>query len=448
MARTIHPASPLGIELSRRRALQALGLVALTPAALSLAGCAPDGGGGGSDDPLSGTLTFVYMGDADQQKAFKQLFELFNEQYPDIELKAQGIPSGNWATFSNAVATKIAGGAKIDIIQIATEGQRLFSSKKGLLHPLEDLIEQDRKVVDEYWSDCNPNLKTWNTEYASPDGKTYFMPGGFNTMCLYANKDVFAAAGAELPEADWTWDDFVAAGTLIKEKTGAFLVPAASGYFTDVMPWLTTNGASTFDAEWSTPSYDTDAAIESAEFVRGLVEQGLAPEPGGQFDAGVQLQKGELATLGGGRWPTLGMRDLDMVDKVRIVNWPTRAGNGSPVGWDAWPITESSQNKQAAWTFIKFLISKEASEYFATIGGTIVPARNSVANSAAFTDNAPEGSPLLSEAMSFATPIPSPDRGAECQKVIEEAWLSVISGNQKASVALPAANEKLAELVP
>lgn len=434
--------------------MQILGLAAAVPAVVSLASCSSGPGAAtattGMGSATKGKLTFVYMGDASQQKGFKQLFGLFNEKFPDIKLSAQAIPSNNWATFSNAVATKIAGGAQIDVINIATEGQRLFASK-GILTPLEPFIEQDQDVIDEYWSDCNPNLKTWNTEYASTDGKTYYMPGGFNTMALYANKDVFAQAGVSLPETNWTWDDFLSAGTEILDKTGAFLVPttssATAGYFTDVMPWLTTNGASTFNADWSKATYDSPAAIESANFARGLVEQGLAPKPGGQFDAPAQLAKGKLATLGGGRWPTINMRDLKIVDKVQIVNWPTKIGNGSPVGWDAWPIAASSQNKQAAWTFIKFLISKEAGEYFATLGGTIVPARNSVANSTAFTDNAPVGSALLSDALEFATPIPSPDRGAECQKVIEDSWLSVISGNAKAEEALPVANSKLNDLL-
>src|SRR5690606_8662019 len=135
---------------------------------------------------------------------------------------------------------------------------------------------------------------------------------------------------------------------------------------------------------------------------------------------------GKLASLTGGRWPVLGVRDLDMVDDTVIVNWPTKVGNGSPVGWDAWNITKNSENKEAAWTFIKFLMSKEAGSYFAEVGGTIVPARVSVANSPALTDNAPEGTVRLSEAMSWATPIPSINQGAEAQKTIEEAWGTII----------------------
>jgi len=430
------------------RRITAIAAAAVT-ATLVMTGCTTGGGGGGATgSPDSGELNFVYMGDADQQKAFNALFAEFNKQYPDIKLKAVGIPSGNWATFSTTVATRLAGGQKIDIIQVATEGQRLFASK-GILEDLAPYIEQDQDVVDDYFSDINPNLVKFNEEFASgPNGETVFIPGGFNTMAMYLNKTVFEAAGVPIPEdGNWTWDEFVAAGKQIKEKTGAYLTGAGAGYFVDVMPWLTTNGASTFNADWSEPTYNSPAAVESAEFARSLVEMGLAPEPGGQFDGNTAFKQGKLATLNGGRWPVLGIRDMDMVDNTVVVNWPTKTTNGSPVGWDAWNITKNSQNKQAAWTFIKFLMSKEAGEYFAKIGGTIVPARESVANSPAFTDNAPEGTVRLSEAMSWATPIPSIDQGAEAQKTIEEAWGTIIAGQGDAQETLDAAQAKLESLV-
>lgn len=423
-------------------------------AATSLAGC------GGSDGKQSGEtttelgsgeagqLTFVYMGDADQQKAFTSLFEVFNKDYPDIKLKAMGIPSGDWATFSNTVATRLAGGEKIDIIQVATEGQRLFASK-GILTDLDPFIEKDKDYVDEYWEDIDPRLKEFNEKYASgPNGETVFIPGGYNTMALYLNKSTFEAAGVEIPEnGDWTWDEFLDAARQIKEKTGAFMMPASSSYFGAIMPWLTTNGTSTFNDDWTQPTFNSPAAVEAASFARQLVEEELVPAPGGQFDVNSAFKQGKLAAIDGGRWVTLGIRDMDVVDDTVVVNWPTKVGHGSPVGWDAWNITERSENKDAAWTFIKFLMSKEAGEYFAGVGGTIVPARLSVAESSYFTDNAPAEVTRLADAMSWATAIPSIDRGAEAQKIMEESWLTIISGQGDAQAVLDNAQDQLAALV-
>ena len=394
------------------------------------------------------TLTFVYNGDAAEAKSFQGLFDAFNEEHPEIELKAQGIAARSWSDFSNTVATRMAGGTDLDIIQIATEGQRLFASK-GLLEPLDPYIEQDQELVNDYFADQNPSVLDWNRKYSSTDGSTYYMPGPYNTVGLYVNTEIFEQAGVELPTGDWTWDEFKAAGHQIKETTGAFLYPAAAdGQFASVSPWLLTNGANSFNEDWDTATFDSPEAIESAEFVRSLVEDGLSPEPGGEFDAPTQFAQGNLATFPGGRWPTGDIKRLDFVDSTQIVSFPHNIENGSPVGWDAWPILKNSKNKDAAWTFIKFLISERAGEYFAANpNGASIPARVSAATSQPFLDGAPVGTTKLVDALEYATPIPSPDRGPEAEQIILEAWLNAITGTSSAEDALTEANKKLTDLL-
>ncbi|MGW0231486.1 ABC transporter substrate-binding protein [Actinopolymorpha singaporensis] len=439
------PPPPGRPSYSRRKFLSRVGGAALVPAFGSvLAGCGGEGdtGPGGA---TSGTVTFVYYGDAESQKAYDKLFRKFRAKYPDITLKAQGIAADSWAGFANTVATRLAGGQSLDVVQIATEGQRIFASKQ-LLEPLDPYINKDKAAVDAYYADTPPNLRKWLKEYASPDGKTYFMPGGYNTMAMYLNTELFGKAGLDIPQA-WTWEEFRAAGKTIKEKTGAFLTVAGSGYFTDVMTWLTNNDTSTLSADWKTAQYDSPAAVEALTFARSLVVDGLAPKPGGNLEAPTLMAQGKLATFGGGRWPTNDLRRVKFVDKVRLVRWPKNAGVGSPVGWDAWPILKQSKNKDAAWTLIKYLISEQFGDAITIGGGGAVPARISDATGAEFLKDAPQNTELLVELLKDATPIPGPDRGAECQKVIEEAWLQGISGTKEPRAALTEANKKLQDLL-
>jgi ABC-type glycerol-3-phosphate transport system substrate-binding protein len=420
---------------NRRSFLRGLGGAALLPTiGGSLAGCSDSGA-------ASGELTFVYYGDAELQKDYDKLFAKFRTDHPDITLKAQGIASESWADFANAVSTRLAGGQPLDVVQIATEGQRIFASK-GLLEPLDPYIQRNQAEVDAYYQDTPPQLKQWLSQYASPDGKTYYMPGGYNTMALYLDSKIFSKAGVEVPD-EWTWDDFRAIGKTIKTKTGAFLTSVGSGYFTDVMPWLLTNGASTFDEKWSTATFDSPEAVEALTFARSLVVDGLAPKPGGTFDAPTAMSQGKLASFGGGRWPTNDLRRLKALDGVQLIKWPKQTADGSPVGWDAWPILKGAKNKDAAWTLIRFLISEQFGDTITTGGGAAVPARTSDATGDAFTDDAPANTELLHDLLEVATPIPSPDRGAECQKAIEEAWLQGVSGTKPPQQALTEANNKL-----
>lgn len=438
--------------VTRRGMLQMMGVAAAAiPAASALAAC-----GGSSDDDNSsgggaggGTLSLAYFGDATQQVAFNALFAAFNRSHPNIKIKANGIAAKDWATFASTISTQLAGGKNYDIVSVATEGQLLMSSK-NVLAPLDDFIAKDKAVVDAYYAGIDPHLREWTKKYGSPDGKTYFIPGGYNTVALYCNTEVFAKAGVDLPAGDWTWDEFKAAGTQIKQKTGAFLISLGEGGafpFVEIMPWLLTNGASTLDAGWTKPTFNSPGAIEAATFVKGLFDAGLAPRLGGSFDAPGQFAKGKLATLGGGRWPTLDIRRFKLVEKVRIVNWPAKAGKGSPIGWDGWPILKASKHKEAAWTFIKWLMSREASEFYAKVGGTNIPALKAVAEGPVFLDNAPKGSQLLPAAIGYATPIPSPKEGAATQKAITTGWKNAITGLKPVADALNEANDQLRPLL-
>lgn len=429
--------------LSRRALLRSAGAAALVPALGGLAACSS----GSSSSGGTSKLTYLYLGTASQAAAEKAQFAGFVKANPKIELTAQGIPATGWATFANTVSTRIAGGAAPDVIDIATEGLGIFRSKK-LVDVLDSYIAKDKSTIDEYFTDIDPTLKKWNDTYGNPGGTTYYMPGGFNTVCMYCNTEIFQKAGVELPGTDdWTWDDFASAAAKIKSKTGAYILPFGSAQFTDIMPWLLSNGASTLDTSWTKPVINSPQAIESAEYCKMMVDMGYSPKPGGTFDAATQMANGKLAALAGGRWPTIDMLRLKLVDKVQIVKMPKKTVNASPIGWDTFPILSASKNKDAAWTFIKYLTTKASGEDFAKVGGSNIPARKSIATSNTFLDGAPKGSALLFAAAAYATPVPSPNRGAESQTAVEATWLQILTGNVTAAKGLKALSDTLTTLL-
>lgn len=430
------------LAFSRRSMLRLLG-AASVPVAGGLAACggAP---GAATQGAGAGTVEFVYLGDVNQREQFEALFAQFNEQHPEVDLRATA-KSGTWAQFAYAVATQIAGGEPPDIIQIATEGQRLFASK-GVLEPLNDFIESDRTFVDEYYDDIHDNLRWWTQQYGSPNDNTYYIPGGYNPIVQFCNMELLDQAGVDLPDEGWSWDDLMSAGRKVKAQ-GAYLMTIENGYWHDVLPWLANNGTSSLDDEWSSSTMNSAEAIEAAEMARALVAEGFAPQPGGNYDAPTLMQRGELAAFHDGAFGIVNADRIGMTDKIKVVFFPNNGVHGSPVGWDAWDITKESQNKDDAWTFIKFLMSVEGSAFFAETGGTIVPARRSVATSDSFLGGAPEGSIKLVEALDTATPVPSPDRGPEIQDIVEEGWLQVISGYADARTQLNKTHDKIGPLL-
>src|SRR5690606_25873799 len=123
------------------------------------------------------------------------------------------------------------------------------------------------------------------------------------------------------------------------------------------------------------------------------------------------------------------IREVELVDKVKLVAWPQKVEKGSPVGWDGHPIMRESQNKEAAWAFVKFLASTTAQEIEVGQGGPTVPPRQSMATSDAFLADSPEGMNKLYEALDYATPIPSPDAGNVIEQDIIDTFNQILAGN-------------------
>jgi multiple sugar transport system substrate-binding protein len=423
------------IGLTRRDFLTTVGAGAV---GLGLAACGKSKGNSTVSVPsatstaIRADLSFVYLGTADQQTSWNKLFAQFNTKYPNIKLHPNAVAVDNWAAFFDKVSTQLAGGVKYDLVQVATEGMQLLADR-GILRPIDDLMERDKTELAGFLADVHPNLLAWNKKYASPGGKTYFLPsGGFNTMCAWVNTDVFKKAKLDLPTDDWTWQDFLSAGRTIKKTTGAYLYPATAEYFICVMPWLTTNGTSTLDSEWKTPTCDSDAAIEAAHFVRQLVVEGLSPAPGGSFDRFTLGIQGKLAMFGGGRWPIIQIRQANAVGKYNLLRWPhNKAMHGSPVGWGAFALFKNTKSPNGCWDFDKYLGSPEGATFFAQQGGTITPSLKSVASGQAYLSKSPTGTEKLWQALDYATPIPSPAKGNLIQKAIEDTWGQILVGTVK-----------------
>lgn len=399
----------------------------------------------GGDDDSSGSdgITFVRYGDAGAAKIWTKMVELFNKDHPDIKVTVRNIAADSWAAFFDAVSVQIAGGQVPDVVHVATEGQRLFISR-NLVEPIDQYVERDKAELAPYFEDVHPNLIKWTNDLTSPGDETFYLPHGFNTMCVHYSTEIFQKAGVDEPGDDWSWDDFLAISRQLKAKLPqTFAMAVGATHFAGAAPWLFTNGANLFNDDWTQATADTPEAVEAAEFMRQLVAEGLSPKPGGEFDAFTAMTQGKLAMFGGGRWPTVTLRSLNYVDKVKIVPWPQKTKQGSPVGWDAYPILKGSKNKDAAWEFVKFMCSAEATKLYAEQTGTIVPPLKSIAQSDAFLKNAPAGSEKLYEALTYATPIPSPDEGSAIEHSIIDSFTQVLTGNVKPDAALKQLNQQI-----
>lgn len=122
----------------------------------------------------------------------------FNKKYPKMKVKFEYI-SGDRA---EGAYTKAAAGTLADVIFSADLWVTAFA-KGNVTLDLKPLAEADKE-----WdiNDVYPSMLGLGTF----DGQIHMLPSSLDVVTMYYNIDIFEQAKADLPTADWTWDDLVA----------------------------------------------------------------------------------------------------------------------------------------------------------------------------------------------------------------------------------------------
>jgi multiple sugar transport system substrate-binding protein len=340
--------------------------------------------------------------------------------------------TNTWVAVFQEVSTRLAGGEAIDSAYIATEGMQLFE-KRNVLEPLDSYISTDQPAVNNFYKDVNPQLLANFRQLDNLDGHTYFIPIGYNVMSMWYNRPLFKQLSIAEPVPGWTWDDFEKAAAKLSNGSGrlGFAIGApAPGPFTDVYPWVLTNGAGILNADQTQCTANSPAAIEAATFVRGLVAKKYVNQPGGSYNAFNEAAVGKLGMFGAGIWPnsSIPLSQSAINKQFAIVPWPQKTKGGTPVGVGGFPMFKSTKNKKALWEFIKYTISEEFQNGPVVNFGGDMPIRQSVARSAEFLKNFPPGTENFSNELAVSTMIVGVPNGSAVESEIGTAWEQILTG--------------------
>jgi len=396
-----------------------------------LAACGSSSGSGGStaDDVLTIGLPVTPK---DFAQTTKYLAAFTKKTGITVKPFTTNTATNTWVSVFQEVSTRLAGGEAIDSAYIATEGMQLFE-KRGVLEPLDSYIATDQPAVNNFYKDVSPNMLANFRRLDDLNGKTYFIPIGYNVMSMWYNRSLFKQLGIADPQPGWTWDDFEKAATKLASKSGrlGFAIGAPTpGPFTDVYPWVLTNGGGILNADQTKCTADSPANVEAATFVRGLVSKKLVNQPGGSYNAFNEAAVGKLGMFGAGIWPntSIPLSQSQINTQFAIVPWPQQTASGTPVGVGGFPMFKSTHNKKALWEFIKFTISEEFQNGPVVNFGGDMPIRQSVARSSAFLKNFPPGTENFSNELAYSTMIVGVPNGSAVESEISTVWEQILTG--------------------
>ncbi|WP_026485756.1 ABC transporter substrate-binding protein [Caldanaerobius polysaccharolyticus] len=259
-----------------------------------LAGCGQKGStqatkqGGSSESkgPTKLTLwTFVGL----HAQLYNDAAKRWNKEHPDqpIELKAVTYP---YEDMHNKLLVALQSGVGApDIADVEIGRFPQFLKGTPQLADLTDLVQSDK---DKF---IQSRLQIY-----SKDGKLYGMPTHGGSVMAFYNKELLDKAGID-PSKIVTWDDFVAAGKIVKAKTGKPMVALSQTAMWEFDTMIGQQGSDIFD-ENGNVILDSDVNVKTLQFMHDMIykDQIAVVAPGGQVDTEQSygwIDKGNVASV-------------------------------------------------------------------------------------------------------------------------------------------------------
>ena len=197
--------------------------------------------GSRANDSISGSVGFVY-GSFAPQSQWENYFKGFKKLYPNVKINYIPVPLDDWGSYATKVATLIAGGQKVDVIWIATEGVPSLASR-GVLTPLDSYLQKDKAnpELKNYLHDVSPAL----LKALQYQGKQYELPFAWNDEEMWYNPALFGAAHLAAPSPtwgkSWTWSDYLRDAQALTKDTNGDGTPDVYGTYVDTS-WFSLGG--------------------------------------------------------------------------------------------------------------------------------------------------------------------------------------------------------------
>lgn len=386
------------------------------------------------------TLTYTIW-DQLQQPAMEAIAKEFTAQNPNIKVKVEVIPWGDYWTKMSAAAPA---GTLPDVFWMHS-GQFVKYASGKFLEPITAKVQNGEIDLNNYAA----NLGSIYTL----DGENYAIPKDFDTIGLAYNKDLFDQAGIPYPDDTW---DFTKLADVAKKLSQpdkgiygfAAKMDTQTGYWNDMLA----NGGSILTADGSKSGYDDPASIEALKARYQMILDKASPshQQMTDTDSTEMFKSGKVAMVFEGDWRTT---DIDSSDIVKGKwNWAKlpkgKVKRGNIINGLGNVMSAAGKHKTEAGEFLEFLGSKRAAEITAEMGAAIPAFKDTQAawvkskpnlNLQVFIDQAADAIPY--PAGSKAYPVWFPKEA----EIMAQAWGGQISIEDGAKQVAEMMNQAIAD---
>lgn len=402
----------------------------------------------GSQAATGETVTLKVMSASQTEKPGgdieKSIAEDFMKEHPNIKIEFMAVASSDMWPKITAMATS----GDLPDIFVDTPDFYLTADSMGIAADLNEIM--GKEFFDRFYPAA---IKESNV-----DGKQLFMPWEAIPMGLVYRTDWFEEAGLNPPE---TWDDFVkAAQTLTKDTDGdgktdqwGFANVGTKGFgggarFLQVLRSFGAEEIREENGEWVT-DLDTSEAIAAFQFYTDLDKKYGVVAPGalqiGYTEAVNLMASGKTAMMITGPH-TIGMvvaQNPELVGKLSGVAVPKNVQHVSSLGVLGYSIANSSEHKDEAAEYLKFLVSKENQVKWA-LGTSRLPMLKEAGEDPQVTNN-PAISGFMDIVANYVYQKPKFGGYSSIHGIVSEAFQSILTGQATAEEAAKSAANQVRE---
>lgn len=315
------------------------------------------------DENSTGELTLSYW-DKNQTPTVEAGIAAFNEKYPNIKVTPSLTAYKDYFT---KLRTQAEGDQLPDVFWMNGPNITLYAANDQLA-ALDDIADVD-------WSNYPEAL----VDIYTHEDTHYGVPKDFDTIACIINKDIFEAAGIDVPTGDWTWEEFSEiANTISDTQDGVY------GVVGDVIGggqesyYNTIAQAGGFVIEDGKSGYDNADTKRGLQFWADLIKDGgMAPiEVINDTKSEELFVSGKAAMYWAGSWePGVLKEKMGEDANLTVVPLPEDKQKGSIIHGLAYVAAAESANLPAAKALIQVMTSEEIAKVEAE-NGTAIPAFN------------------------------------------------------------------------
>lgn len=375
---------------------------------------------------------------ADGTASIEAMFDKFEEDYGcTVELVV--IAHDGWSDYLTKLQTMMISGNAPDVFQNPHEGGGM-ANKLGIVAPLNDYIDAHPEVWEDFVANCPESL----LKAREVDGKIYGLPDCYQRTVMWFNLDRLAEAGLELPDADWTWEEFehylevLSAPKADGTKQYAIAIP---DYYFVYNQWLYSFGTGFLNDEYTEVTFDSDASIELMQFCADAVEKGYAPVPDSNYDYLQQLVDGHVAMTNAGRWMINYCKSNDFWN-VGCVQIPQKYSDRQEYAIGSFEVLNSTANYELAAAFAFYTVS-EHWQYLWVNNTSNIAARRGTELTDDLSVKGYAGMELFEDLPAGSYPMQAPAAFPEISNIFDRCFSSVMSGEVTAEEACKAAAEEM-----